>query len=306
MSAPAGDAEGSHLGVDVGGTGVKAALVGANGAVLASRTAPTPAEPDALTATVIALCSALRAPDTMAVGVASPGVVADGVVRFAANVAWRDEPVRDRVSGALGLPVVLGRDVAAAATAECQDHPDASFVAIGTGIAGAHVSSGVVRAGATSLAGEIGHIPVYPDGEPCGCGQYGCPETYASAAAITRRYEQRAGVRIGAADIVARTETDQRASAVWQQAIDALALALVTDVLITDPGVIVIGGGLAAAGAPLFDPLRAQLAARLAWRPAPPVLAGRFGPLAGAIGAARWAAAVPATPDHPDTVLERT
>jgi glucokinase len=160
------------------------------------------------------------------------------------------------------------------------------FVALGTGIACAHVVGGVVRAGATGRAGEIGHTPVHPGGEPCACGQRGCLEVYASAAGIARRYAALAGRSVPTPEIVARVATDADAAVVWDDAVGALALALATDTLVHDPSVIVIGGGLAEAGARLFDPLRARLSALLAWRPVPSVVPARLGPTAGALGAA--------------------
>ena len=101
--------------IDVGGTTVKAARVSAELDILESASVPTPVEPTRLTAAVVELAHALRSTDTVAVGVICPGVVADGVAVWAANVPWRDEPVRDLVQAAVGLPAFLMQDVAAAA-----------------------------------------------------------------------------------------------------------------------------------------------------------------------------------------------
>jgi glucokinase len=276
------------IGIDVGGTGIKAIRQAADGAVVARSAVATPATSDALTAAVIDLASSLRLPSTAAVGIACPGIVHDGVARYAVNLPWREEPVQLHVERAVGLPVSVGRDVATAALAETAQvaADDVLFVALGTGIACAHVVGGVVRAGATGRAGEIGHTPVHPGGEPCACGQRGCLEVYASAAGIARRYAALAGRSVPTPEIVARVATDADAAVVWDDAVGALALALATDTLVHDPSVIVIGGGLAEAGARLFDPLRARLSALLAWRPAPSVVPARLGPTAGALGAA--------------------
>jgi glucokinase len=283
------------VGIDVGGTTVKGARVTlADRAVVASSAVATPQTSDALTAAVVSLAQSLRDQDTAAVGVTSPGFVRGDVVRYSANLPWRDEPVRSRVASALGLPVALLHDTLAAALAEADraGHTDMLFVGIGTGIAGVHVRNGVAHRGATGQAGEIGHTPVRRVGDVCSCGQRGCLETYASAAAIARRYAARTGRTVGTDVIAASVDSDADAAAVWQEAIDALALALTTDVLVADPGVIVLGGGLAAAGDTLLAPLREALAARLSFRAPPPVSATLVGPAAGMLGAARTAAAL--------------
>jgi glucokinase len=279
------------IGIDVGGTTVKGVRVSTDGSVQATHTAQTPSTAPLLTAAVVEVAWALRSAETAATGVVSPGVLDGGTVRYAANLPWREEPVRDRLADALGMPVVLGRDVAAAALAETArfTEPDVLFVALGTGIAAAHVVGTAVRGGATGRAGEIGHIPVHPDGEPCNCGQRGCLEVYASAAGLSRRYTERCGIARDAAEIVARRAADPQAAAVWDDAVDALALALATETLSVDPGSIMIGGGLAQAGPALLEPLQRRLIDRLAWRPPAPLLAAALGAAAGSIGAARLA-----------------
>lgn len=288
------------IGVDVGGTTVKAIRTASDGAELARQSAATPQSPEELTTAVIELVSALRTGQTSAAGVVCPGDVRGGVVHFAANVPWRDEPVQERVQSAVGLPVLVEWDVAAAALAESArvDSPDVLFVSLGTGIAAAHVLDGVVQRGATGRAGELGHTPVRPGGAACACGQRGCLEAYASAAAIARQYESRAGTARSAEEIASRLADDADAAAVWTDSVDALAAALVTQTLMLDPGVIVLGGGLARAGDLLLDPLRAALAAGLAWRPPPPVRTAVLGESAGLIGAAELALQIPAQLDR--------
>lgn len=284
------------IGVDVGGTTVKAIRAGSDGAELQRHTVATPQSPAALTSAVIDVVSALRTDRTTAAGVVCPGDVRGGVVHFAANVPWRDEPVQERVQSAVGLPVRVEWDVAAAALAESArvESSDVLFVSLGTGIAAAHVLDGVVQRGATGRAGELGHTPVRPGGAACACGQRGCLETYASAAAIARHYETRTGTARSAEEVAARLAEDDDAAAVWADAVDALAAALVTQTLMLDPGVIVLGGGLARAGELLLGPLRTALAAGLAWRPPPPVRTAVLGESAGLIGAAELALRIPA------------
>lgn len=275
--------------IDVGGTLIKAARIAADGTVAEELAIATPPTGGADVIDAIAhVVATLRGPQTIAVGVAAPGLVEAGVVRFAANVGWRDVPLRARLAELTGLPVAVGHDVGSAALAECSD-VDGLFVSIGTGIASAEVVAGVLTRGATGRSGELGHVPVWPEGDTCRCGQRGCLEAYASAAAIARRYAQRTGDPLSTQEIVARLDTDPAARDVWTEAVDALAVALAHEILVRDPARIVLGGGLAAAGDVLVAPLRAALAERLTFRAAPPLTTARLGVMAGRAGAAALA-----------------
>ena len=294
--------------IDLGGTSMKGALVAADGTALARIDAPTPAADGgaAVLAAVLSLARSLAAAGAV-VGAAAitPGQVHEGVVRFAANIGWRDVPLAAELSAVLGVPAAVEHDAAGAALAEASHgnrSADCLFVALGTGIGTGHVRDGRVATGSTGGAGELGHIPVYPDGDPCACGQRGCLEVYASAAAVARRY---AASRAAAGDpdpgvsadvVVARLDSDPVARAVWVKAIEALALALATTTLLIDPGVIVLGGGLARAGDALLRPLSGRLAARLAWRSPPPLELSALGTDAGWRGAGLLAWSVARAP----------
>lgn len=286
------------LAVDVGGTGIKAALVDDGGTLLRELQRPTPVAegPLAVVAAVRAVARELAGPGVVSAGVVVPGSVdaASGTARYAANIGWTDVPLRDLIAADLGIPVALEHDVRAAGLAErtlgrAGGVADCLIVVIGTGIAGVVMSGGVALHGATGLAGEIGHVPAYPDGELCACGQRGCLETYASAAAIARRYLAADGGRPdapGAREIAAARESDPIAGRVWHEATEALGIALASVTMLLDPSLVVLGGGLAAAGDALLEPVRAALAARLTWRPAPAVELSPLGSRAGQVGAA--------------------
>ncbi|WP_181032855.1 ROK family protein [Clavibacter michiganensis] len=288
--------------VDIGGTTLKGAVLDADGRVVARRVTPTfDARMDALVtlrelvADLVAR-SAARGIRVTAVGLASPGLVdaETGSIGYAANLGWSELPLRRILEDELGLPVHVEHDGRAAAIAERAAHPDEAaafrdfvFLPIGTGIAAAVVTSGVVVRGATGGAGELGHAPIVQDGDACGCGQRGCLEAYASATSILARYRRRGGTAASSTPgIVARLDVDPDARAVWADAVDALAVGITTLAVVLDPARVVIGGGLSGAGDALLVPLRAAVDARLGWRPAPPITASALGTHGGVVGAA--------------------
>ncbi|MCW3839558.1 ROK family protein [Micromonospora yasonensis] len=287
------------LAVDVGGTTIKGAVVDADGQFRHSLVVPSRADDDPVEA-VRALCRQLRddavalGPTPAAIGVVTPGLVdeVDGVVRYAANLRFRDVPLRALVGDDLGLPVAVGHDARAAGVAEAVAGAATGLdnfllLPLGTGIAAAVVVHGAPVPGATCSAGEVGHMPVYPGGEPCSCGQRGCLEVYASAGGLARRYARLGGTPgLDSRAIADAVATDPVARAVWDDATQALGTALATLTLTLDPARIVLGGGLAEAGAQFLDPVRAALHAALAWRTPPPVLRSAFGAQAAQVGAA--------------------
>ncbi len=289
------------IGVDVGGTTVKAALLDSEGVEYGGGERPTPRHlgPDAVIATIISAVVELRArvPEAAplrAVGLVVPGVVdaQRGMAVYAANIGWQEVPLRKIVAEAVGLPVVLDHDVRAAGLAELEwgagrGLHEVLFVALGTGVAAAVITRGEAYAGATGRAGELGHLPVFPEGELCACGQRGCTETYASGAALSRRFSAASGIsNVPAKDVISRAAAgDPVAQGIFSDAVTALSRALVNYVLLMDPEVILLGGGMAASGAALLQPLSREVQAGLAWRPAPTISNGKFAGDAGRRGA---------------------
>ena len=292
----------SVIAIDVGGTSIKATRRERSGVELARRSIPTPISdgPDAVVAAIRSVACELVEGDVLAVGVVVPGEVdvADGIAAYAANLGWRDVPLRAQLEVELGIPVALDNDVQAAGLAErslgrARDVADCLVVVIGTGIAAVVVADGAPLRGASGLAGEIGHVCVRPGGELCACGQRGCAERYASGAAIARRYAERTGACLTAEDVAARLASDAAATQVWTEAADALGAVLAAATLVVDPSLIVLGGGLSRAGETLREPVQGSLAAHLGWRPAPDVVTSLLGGDAGVLGAAllAWQAA---------------
>lgn len=291
---------GAVLAVDVGGTSIKAAVLDADGSETLRRAVPTPFGdgPDAVIAAITDLATERAAAaagagaPVHAAGVVVPGVVdpAAGVARYASNIGWRDAPLRDILTSALGVPTAVGHDVHAAGLAEltlgaAAGVPDALIVVLGTGIASVVVSAGRVVRGATGTPGEIGHIPVGDREVRCRCGAFGCTEMFASARGVSRLYAERTGRTLDTRDIVGRLGTDPDAAAVWQDVTDILARSLVCGALLTDPARIVLAGGLSEAGDALVIPTAQAMAAGMPWRTAPELVASPLGGRAGLLGA---------------------
>ncbi|MFF4425229.1 MULTISPECIES: ROK family protein [Streptomyces] len=292
------------IALDVGGTGMKAALVADDGTLLHEARRATGRErgPDAVVETIQDFAAELL--DTgrerfgrpaSAAGVAVPGIVdaENGIAVYAANLGWRDVPMRALLSSRLGgIPVALGHDVRTGGLAEGRIGAGRGadrflFVPLGTGIAGAIGIAGRIEAGAHGYAGEIGHIVVRPGGPACGCGQHGCLETLASAAAVSRAWAAASGdPEADAADCAkAVASGDARAREVWLAAVGALADGLVTAITLLDPRTLIIGGGLAEAGETLFTPLRTAVEERVTFQRLPHIVPAALGDTAGCLGA---------------------
>ncbi|MFD8724098.1 ROK family protein [Streptomyces sp. NPDC059629] len=291
------------IALDVGGTGMKAALVGPDGELLHQDRRATGRDrgPDAVVAAILEFAAELHGygerhlgEPASAAGVAVPGIVDEsaGIAVYAANLGWRDVPLRALLSDRLGIPVALGHDVRTGGLAEGRLGAGRGadrffFVALGTGIAGGFGLDGRVESGAHGFAGEIGHVVVRPQGAPCPCGQRGCLERYASAAAVSEAWAKACGdPDADAADCAkAVTSGDPNAVRVWGEAVAALADGLVTALTLLDPRVLIIGGGLAEAGDVLFEPLKEAVRDRVTFQKLPAIVPAALGDTAGCLGA---------------------
>lgn len=305
------------IALDVGGTGMKGALLDRELQPLTTLRRPTPraAGPDTvvdeIAATLLSLAQHATANNLTVhqAGVVVPGIVDEDCARavYSANLGWRDLPLGELLQERTGLPVTLGHDVRAGGVAECmlgaaRGAHDVLFVAIGTGIAAAVISDGrAVRA--AGYAGELGHLVVDPAGAPCPCGGRGCLETVASASAVAAAYTSRTGRAVEGADAVAAllARGDADATAVWHRAADALASALADAATLLAPELIVLGGGLAQAGDLLLDPVRARLNERLTFQRRPGLVQAELGDEAGCLGAGLYAWQAAGNADLPVT-----
>jgi glucokinase len=192
----------SVVALDVGGTTMKGAVVGPGYDLRVVERRPTGRAqgPDAVVAAILDFAGhlvTLADHSPAAVGVAVPGIVDDatGTAVYSANLAWRDVPMRRLLTDRLGLPVVVAHDVRTGGVGEAtlgagRDAGDFLFLPIGTGVSAALMLGGRPYSGPTGATGELGHIIVRPGGTRCLCGQHGCLEAYASAAAISHHYTQ--------------------------------------------------------------------------------------------------------------------
>ena len=270
------------IGIDIGGTKIAGALVDANGNILQESKVPSPADSaDGLVAAVVDLVQDLSLNRSiLGVGVAAAGFIdaAAANVIYAPNLNWRNEPLKNRLQSKIDFPVVIENDANAAGWAEFRygagrGYKHMTMLTIGTGVGGAIIVDGRVLRGGFGVAGELGHMRVVPDGLPCGCGQNGCLESYGSGTALLksaralansadpagarlRELEATAGELSGAQVYQAIVEGDPGALRLLEQLGTHLGRAIASLSAILDPEVVVIGGGVSAAGELLLGPIR--------------------------------------------------
>ncbi|HTW18987.1 MAG TPA: ROK family glucokinase [Mycobacteriales bacterium] len=304
------------IGIDIGGTKVAAGVVDEDGEVLAVARRRTPSrDPGHIVDVVVEIVGQLRSDfDVAAVGIGAAGFVdaARSTVLFAANLAWRDTPIRDDISSRLDIPVVVENDANAAAWGEFRfgaggQEPDVIVLTIGTGIGAGIIIDGVLHRGRFGIAGEPGHMRVVPGGRLCGCGNRGCLEQYCSGTALVRAAREVAQERpadaarllelahgdVANIDGPVVTKAAQEGDAAAVDCFDEigrwLGQGLADLAALLDPGRYVIGGGVAEAGDLLLSAARDSYAAVLTgrgYRPLADVVPATLGAQAGLIGAA--------------------
>lgn len=268
----------SVLGVDVGGTNVRVALI-SDGRIVDSSKYPRPASPDDLVTQLVQFRDGLASGSGVsidAVGVGVAGLVRfDGVLATSPNIPGYDEfPIRERLSGALGIPVAVENDATAAfwiemATGAAAGRSEVLYVSVGTGIGGAIAMGGAIQRGKHGFAGEIGHMTVQHDGPLCPCGRRGCWETLASGRALgglaraavseggAQRVLELAGgdveAVVGEHVAAALLEGDPASAELLGRIGYWLGVGIASLVSVLDPELVVVGGGVAEIGEPLLD-----------------------------------------------------
>lgn len=308
------------VGMDLGGTNLRAAVVDESGRILSRARVATGAAdgPDAVIARMAECAKAawedasLAPSDILAIGVGAPGPLntRTGTVIEAPNLpGWKNIPLGARLEEAAGVTVFVENDANAAAWGEKwagagRDVQSLIMLTLGTGVGGGIVIDGKLLHGIDDTAAEIGHITIRPDGPVCGCGNHGCLEALASATALARRAREL--VASGGGKIIAelaggdasRIEARTVHEAILRGDEDArelmaavgadLGIAIAGLVNVLNPEMVILGGGMIGAGEYLFEPVRAEVRKRAFPVPAERarIVPAELGDDAGIIGAA--------------------
>jgi glucokinase len=262
------------LGIDVGGTNLRSALVARNGSITKRLSVLSEADKgiECIIKNLAGLIEGIiERESVVGIGIGIPGIIdsAKGVLTQAPNISNVDNyPFRDVLMEKLGgeIPVFIENDANCAAIGEWwvgvgRDVGSLVIITLGTGVGGGIILNGELWRGADGMAGEIGHITVYPDGARCNCGNFGCLESYASASAIRRMVKEglsdtgletvlrgKMGMvpkeRIPEIVMEAAMEGDGFALRIWNEVGKALGIAISDLVNLLNVEMIVIGGGL--------------------------------------------------------------
>jgi len=263
------------IGVDLGGTNLRIAAITADGQLLDKVALSTKATSspdqviDEMCEAIIRLTSQYRSNGALiGAGIGIPGIIdlEAGVVRTSANLpTWKDYPVRHEIERRLGARICLDNDAKLAALGEQwlgagRDVSDMAMITLGTGIGGAIILNGKIFHGMNGMAGEFGHVTIEPEGVPCGCGNRGCAERYASATALVRM--AREAIASGQAPALAAcSDADLSAKSIYDLAMQgdpvakdifdrfgrALGIMLADIVNVLNLEMFVIGGGVSSA-----------------------------------------------------------
>jgi glucokinase len=262
------------FGVDIGGTTVKLGIFHEDGMVIEKWEIPTYTDnegekilPDIAEAIKNKIEERHLEDDVclgIGVGVPAP-VTSDGVVNGSANLGWKYKEVRQELEKLTGIPVVVGNDANVAALGEMwkgggKGQQNMIMITLGTGVGGGIIVNGKVIVGAHGAGGEVGHVCVnYSENQPCGCGNFGCLEQYASASGIVRMAKEKlAGetreTLLTKEEVTAKTvfdavkEKDEVAMEIAEQFGEYLGNGLAILAAVADPAIFVIGGGVSRAG----------------------------------------------------------
>ena len=261
------------LGVDIGGTTARAAVVDRDtGRIVASEKETwTERSLAAVVAGTAELVNSLARAHPLAtglVGVGFAGMLRGPVVVNAPNLGWREVDFGTPLASALGRPVKLVNDLSAAAWGEysagaAKGATDSFTVFVGTGVGSAIISGGALVKGANQVAGEFGHVKLLAQGgRRCGCGQDGCLEAYTGGARLAEWMKEE-GLAGGAVDLeVLAASGDATAKRLYEFSASALALAIANQVTVLNPGVLVLGGGVLSRCPGLVERIRQAVSTR--------------------------------------------
>jgi glucokinase len=253
------------IGVDLGGTNLRTAALDRSGKMLEQiAESHFSAGREALLDEMVRSISRLRdkygSAGLAGIGVGVPGFIAfrEGIVRNSNNLSFIENfPIRDELERRLGSPVILENDANAAALGEKwlgagREVEDLVLLTLGTGIGGGIISGGRVIRGFLGMGGELGHLIIVPNGNPCGCGSQGCVEKQASATAVTAMARlMQLGENLSSEEVYRlaqhNDETGQKAREIWRVMGESLGAVLATLVNIFNFPLYLLGGGVVAA-----------------------------------------------------------
>ena len=267
----------NYIGIDIGGTNLKAGLVNDEGSILAmeKRKIAEVSDQKALVEALVALTQSLTergglTPEQIrSVGVGVPGAVEihSGAVLYTCNLPLRNVPLRKLFHRYLPYPLYVENDANCAALAEYYagaGKGSKRFVTItlGTGVGAGILHNGQIYHGANGMAGEVGHMSIVYHGEPCPCGRRGCWERYAATTALVRAaQEENPAWRDGRAIFAAAEAGDKTVLALLDAWTDEIAQGLAGMVHIFNPQLILIGGGVSAQQKLLIEPIAEKVKA---------------------------------------------
>jgi glucokinase len=267
------------LGIDIGGSRIRAAIVSPDGTLLTRAEGVTPARASGevvveAVAQVVAQAAQGHAVDSLlGAGVGAPGPL-DAVLGLALSTptidGFRDFPLRDRIATATGLRTLLDHDGHAAAFGEWQfgagrGHQNMVYITVSTGIGGGAIVDGRLQRGRRGMAGHVGHMTIAPDGPLCNCGNPGCWEAVAAGPALSAA-ARRAGFSDGQAVFAAARAGDPGAMAVAAAEARWLGIGITSLLHIYSPDLVVLGGGVMNG----LDVLQPAMTAEIAARAMPP------------------------------------
>jgi glucokinase len=286
------------IGIDVGGTNLRGALVGTDGKIINRMKIASDADKgiDAVIDNLVRLIKGIGGGEEVsAVGFGIPGIIdfKAGIITQAPNICnVNNYPIRENLRARLGdaIPVIIENDANCAAVGEWwmgagKDAGSLVMITLGTGVGGGIILDGKLWRGADGFGGEVGHMTIYPDGPRCNCGNYGCLEVYSSATGIRRMVRETLSDpdtktalrelvrdedpgRIPEAVMKAALEGDRAALGIWEQFGTALGIGTASLVNILNVEMIVLGGGVSLAWDMFIDRAVAELKRRALRAPA--------------------------------------
>ncbi len=275
-----------YIGVDIGGTGIKVGVVTESGEITAKQSAPTQAGEgyEVLARDIAELISKtlndakITIDDVVSIGMGCPGSIDDrrGMVLYSNNINLNNAPICDEMKKYFDKPIYIGNDANCAALGEyfaLGNKNIENFVAItlGTGVGGGVIINKKLFTGSNGTAGELGHIVIETDGEPCTCGRCGCWEAYASATALVRQTMEAAkkypdsllakkikahGKASGKTSFDAMRDGDMAGREVVENYVKYVGEGVINLINIFQPDVLAIGGGISREGDNLLNPVK--------------------------------------------------